>query len=439
MFIVWIVCTLLIFTVVVLAHEWGHFSVARFFWVKVEEFGLWIPPKAKKLFTDKKGTLYSLNWIPLGGFVRLKWEAEAYLKVYSERKKQLSFSEIKKYLRERKDIFDSAGKRLTKSEMLALDDIIAKSEDSDNFHKKAYWKQSLVILAGVIMNFLLAWFLFSLLFLIGIKPVGILSLTEIHSDSLLVPSYEQAIEKWVLLKKSGIFVTPISHSNAEKYGLLAWDLVLWIDGISLSSPEQFKNILLSKKWQKVSLEVSRSWSVSPLDIMINEEGKIGAYIGENIDYNREFQYKMSFSHAFYFWWKEVYEQSSLALQWLRFILSKILFPQKAGERSEAIQSMSWPIGLTEVVTEGLSQWFLYLVTLAALISVNLGIFNLLPIPALDGGRFLFICLHAFFWIFSKDKFISTYFENLIHVFFFMLLIAISIWIAYNDIIKIFHS
>ncbi len=74
MILIWIIVSILIFSIIVLIHELWHFSTARFFKVKVEEFGLGIPPRAKKLWKDKKGTLYSLNWLPLWGFVKLTWE-----------------------------------------------------------------------------------------------------------------------------------------------------------------------------------------------------------------------------------------------------------------------------------------------------------------------------------------------------------------------------
>lgn len=67
-----ILLALLVFFIVVFLHELGHFLVARWSGVKVLEFGIGIPPRLKKLFRDKKGTEWTLNWLPIGGFVRLK-------------------------------------------------------------------------------------------------------------------------------------------------------------------------------------------------------------------------------------------------------------------------------------------------------------------------------------------------------------------------------
>lgn len=64
--------SLLVFSVVVFFHELGHFALAKWFGVRVEEFGIGIPPRAKKVWQDKSGTIYTLNWLPIGGFVKMK-------------------------------------------------------------------------------------------------------------------------------------------------------------------------------------------------------------------------------------------------------------------------------------------------------------------------------------------------------------------------------
>ena len=104
-----IVIALIVFSVIVFFHELGHFIAARRAGVKVEEFGLGIPPRAMKLGTDSKGTLYTLNWLPIGGFVKLKGE-----------------------------------------------DII-HATDPTSFASKGYWARTMILLGGVTMNFLLAW------------------------------------------------------------------------------------------------------------------------------------------------------------------------------------------------------------------------------------------------------------------------------------------
>lgn len=105
-----ILLALFVFFIVVFLHEMGHFMVARWSGVKVLEFGIGIPPRLKKLFRDKKGTEWTLNWLPIGGFVRLKGE----------------------------------------------DSTSLESKAKDALPMAKWWKQVLILLAGVTMNFLLS-------------------------------------------------------------------------------------------------------------------------------------------------------------------------------------------------------------------------------------------------------------------------------------------
>lgn len=114
MTILWIITAIIIFWIIVLIHEWWHFASARFFWVKVEEFWLWIPPRAKKLFTDKKWTLYSLNWLPIWGFVRLAWENPVVFEIYNSEKKLLNNFEIEKNILEKKIFLQNLEKKFLK-------------------------------------------------------------------------------------------------------------------------------------------------------------------------------------------------------------------------------------------------------------------------------------------------------------------------------------
>ena len=87
MIIIWIIVSLILFSIIIIIHELWHFCSARKFWVRVEEFWLWIPPRAKKLFKDKKWTIFSLNWLPIWWFVKLTWEMPNTFLVFDENKK----------------------------------------------------------------------------------------------------------------------------------------------------------------------------------------------------------------------------------------------------------------------------------------------------------------------------------------------------------------
>lgn len=133
-----ILLALFVFFVVVFIHEMGHFLVARWSGVKVHEFGIGIPPRFKKIFRDKQGTEWTLNWIPLGGFVRLKGEN-----------------------------YDNP-----------------ESRQKDALPRAPWWKQVAILLAGVTMNFLLAGFLFGILFYQGTEPLTV-HIRELTPHSLL--------------------------------------------------------------------------------------------------------------------------------------------------------------------------------------------------------------------------------------------------------------
>ncbi|MCK5472241.1 site-2 protease family protein, partial [Candidatus Gracilibacteria bacterium] len=117
-----IVAFLVIFSLLILVHEWGHFISARIFGVKVDEFGLGLPPKAKRLFRDRKKTEYTLNWLPLGGFVRMKGE-------------------------------DAHSPKLLK--------------EKDSFAAQKVWKRIVIVCAGVVMNLITGFLLLSIVFSIG--------------------------------------------------------------------------------------------------------------------------------------------------------------------------------------------------------------------------------------------------------------------------------
>lgn len=117
-----IILFLIILSVLVVAHELGHFLAARYFKMRVDEFGLGFPPRAKKLFS-RNGTDFTLNWLPFGGFVRIHGE----------------------------------------------DPNSEEAKDSDSFNAKSFWSQIVVLFAGVIFNFLFAWLVFSIMLMLGIE------------------------------------------------------------------------------------------------------------------------------------------------------------------------------------------------------------------------------------------------------------------------------
>ena len=178
-----------------------------------------------------------------------------------------------------------------------------------------------------------------------------------------------------------------------------------------------------------------SWERT-LTIIPNEEGKIWSYLSENLSVNEDFEFKYWLFESIKYGFAETYSQSVLTLQGLGMLLKNIFAPETPEDREQALEQVAGPIWIVWVITQSLAGGIVLILILWALISVNLWIFNLLPIPALDGGRILLLWIRS--WVdtvFGKNA-TSWKIENFIHVFFFMTLIALSILIAYNDIIKL---
>lgn len=448
MIIIWIIVSIILFSIIVLVHEWWHFSTARLFWVRVEEFWLWIPPRAKKIFTDKKWTLYSLNWLPIWWFVKLTWEMPNTFIVYNEKKELYNNEDLEIDIEEGKKIFDSKNNIVSEEDKKIILFKLKENKASYNLMNKPAWQQAIIILAWVFMNFLLASLIFSVLFFIWIKPIWINTKIETELDLKLIPTYEHAIESGLLIKNEWLILSPVKWSVAEKAWIIDWDIVKWIlesDWWILKINET--NVLIEIIWKswnkKLNLIIDRNWTEKNIEIIPilweNEtwnKWKIWAYIWDNIILNTNFEYKYWIIDSIKSWVYETYNQSLLTFKWLWILIKKIFNPETPKEREEALSEVSGPIWIVDFVSNSLSAWITFLFILWAIISINLWVFNLLPIPALDWWRFLFITINGLIKRIFWKKAISDKTEWIIHVWFFMLLIALSIIIAYNDINKI---
>lgn len=451
MIIVWIITSIIVFSIIILIHEYGHFKAARIFGVKVEEFWLGIPPKAKKLWTDKHGTEYTLNWLPLWWFVRLKWESVNTFQVYNEKKKLHNNESLEKALKNNEDIFNKDGEKVS---IIIKEEIWKKLQEnwaSDSLQSKPAWQQAIVMLAWVFMNFLLAIILFSILFFIWVGPVGINDKIETSSDLKLIPTLEKAKEIGLIVEKPWVYLYPIEDSIAEKAGIQNYDLVLYVNDTEIHSQEVLRNIIWENAGNQIIFTIQRAtdgcdisknqecnFKELTLAITPNNEWKIGSYLIPNSQINKDFKYNFSLWESIQYGFSETYGQIILTFKWVWMIAQKIFAPQTPTERQEAIDQVSGPIGMVDFMTKSITNGIIFIVVIWAIISINLWVFNLLPIPALDGGRFLLITINSIIKKIFGKKAISDNLESLLHVWFFIFLIALSIIIAYNDINKIIN-
>lgn len=465
MLILWIITAIIIFSIVVLVHEWWHFAAARKFGVRVEEFWLWIPPRARKLFTDKKWTLFSLNWLPLGWFVKLTWETPHTFLVFDENKKLYNNLDLEKALKEKKDIFYKSGEKIWTQEKQEINRLLNENNASYNLANKSSIQQAIIILAWIFMNFVLAFFIFFILFLIWIKPIWINTKIETNLELKTIPTLEQAINSGLIIKNPWIILSPVVWSIAEKSWIKDWDILYEIATCNskmldfvfcewkeeavyhnIKSNDDIIKIISENAWKDLAFYVN-AWFIenewikwyswwSFIKVSVPSEWKIWVYLWENLEINEEYIIKYNLIGSLKYAFLETKNHILLTFKWIWILVKKIFNPETPIERQEAIESLSWPIWIVDFINKSLSAWLIFLIVIWAIISINLWVFNLLPIPALDWWRFIFITIN---WLLKKlfgKKIISGKTEAVIHFSFFVLLIILSIIIAYNDINKI---
>jgi len=388
-----IILVLVVFTLIVFFHELGHFLAAKLFWVKVEEFWIWIPPKVLNIFEDRSWTVYSINLLPIWWFVSLKWEKMDDLEYY----------------------------------------------EKDSLMAKSIIKQIIIVLAWVVMNFLLAISIFSYLFYYWVQPLAINTKFETDIKTKLIPTLEESIKIW-LLKTEWIIIEPIKNSIAEKSWLKNKDIVLSINDIAIKKPEEMVNMIKYIS-TPLNIKILRDKKEQTI-IVIPKDGKIWSYIGYNItEKNKSFVYKYPLKQAIKEWLNESINQTKMILELLVNTFKKLLFPKTSYERIEATESIWWPISVWSLFIDLVNQkaWIIIFAVVGALLSLNLWVFNLLPLPALDWWRFFILVINWIVSLFLGKKAINEKIEKRIHIIWFTLLIWLSILVAYLDIFKIFHK
>lgn len=194
---------------------------------------------------------------------------------------------------------------------------------------------------------------------------------------------------------------------------------------------------IKKSPTMLDLTIERAGTKSTLKI-VPENSKIGVSVYADASFQKDFKYSYSFAVAAKVAATEVYSQSRLTLELLGDLIRKIIRPATPTERGEATKSLTGPIGIGNLfvsmveIKVPISVIFL----IAAVISINLGVFNLLPFPALDGGRFAFLTIHTIVSRLSRGKLGTSKIEARANMIGFALLMLMSIFVAYQDIVRI---
>jgi regulator of sigma E protease len=362
-----IIAFILILAVLVLVHEFGHFIVAKKSGIRVDEFGFGFPPRAKKLF-EKNGTVFTLNWIPFGGFVK---------------------------------IFGENGEE--------------GQHQKDSFASKPKLIQAAVLVAGPLFNFLFAWLILAIMFMVG-------------SPTLYDESYADNMKN-----VSVAVVEVMENSPADQAEIFVGDKIISVtyeNGtvLPVNTPEDLISVFNGKGIQEVVLEVERKKD----SLMIPVSPAYGLYQGQEnpalgIALDEVGTLRLPPHQAI---WKGLEKTWNLTVSTGDFLVNLIkgLF---TGDLSQA-GSVTGPIGIIPVVGNAIEIGFSFLVVITALISINLAIINLLPFPALDGGRLLFILIETI-----KGSPINLKTSSWLNGAGFLILIGLMILVTIRDIIKLF--
>lgn len=376
--------TILIFLIVlsllVFVHELGHFWVAKKCGLKPEEFGFGFPPRAIGFYKDTAGkwkkvhggekpadaadTIYSLNWFPLGGFVKLGEDEDP------------------------------------------------EDKNANHFNNKPIWQRALILVAGVTMNFLLAVILFSGGFMFGL-PMAV----ENAGGSADISDRKLQITQ----------VLP--GTPAEKAELEAGDLIVGLKGENLemkefSSIESFQELTNKNEGKELNYQISRGGEILEKKITPQRlEGLEKAGIGIGISEIGIVKYPPHIAI-----WQGFKITSALTISmFVAFfdLLRGIFVGDGVGD------NVGGPVRIAEITGQAARMGFVYLVNLTALLSVNLAIINILPFPALDGGRLLFLIMEKI-----KGRPVRKELEGVIHYIGFTLLMLLIIVVTYKDIARV---
>jgi regulator of sigma E protease len=382
---------LLILSALVLIHEAGHFFAARKFNIKVEEFGFGIPPRA---WGKKIGeTIYSINWLPIGGFVKLFGEDEA-----------------------------GAGRVTTKNK-----DQRSKIKDTQRaFYARSVWQRGIVVVAGVFMNVILAFAIF----------YGFLGLSNFKTElPLLFDDYNFIGVNQTT--KEEIYINDVAkNSPAEKAGIEPYDKVVSINGEEITEVETFTEEIRENRGKEVALvwedpETGEKSSGTIVPRLNPPKGQGALGISFAPVKTAILHYETAVQKLF----SGISHTINTTLYSLD-ILGKLI-AQSFSQRSAAPigGAVAGPVGVFKVVEicgESLDtrQQAMCYLNIAGLLSASLALFNILPIPALDGGRLFFILIEGI----TKRK-VNPKYEAIAHTIGMAVLITLIILITFKDIFQ----
>ncbi|MCA9991506.1 MAG: site-2 protease family protein [Anaerolineales bacterium] len=339
----------LVLTPIIFIHELGHFVVARLFKIRVEEFGIGFPPRAVKLF-ERGGTIYSLNWIPIGGFVRPAGEDDP-----------------------------------------SIPDGLAASSKKARFF---------TLSAGALFNFLFAIAVFWLAYMIG---------------------------------PSAIAVGTVSPGTpADVAGLLPGDVLVAVNGATIGEDSGvLVDQVSANGGQPVTLLVERDGEPLTLTVVPRRDGEydpaVEGPIGISLTFAETARLAQGPLEALQTSVRSVWDVIYLTVRVPLMIFQGEISASDA--RPVGVVGISQIAGQAAQYTASTGDWF-QLLRITAFISVALGFTNLLPIPALDGGRLLFVLVEA-----VRGRRIEPEREGMVHLVGMIFLLGLMLLLIVQDIVN----
>jgi regulator of sigma E protease len=360
---------ILVLSVLIFVHELGHFIFAKKTGMLVEEFAIGFPPR---IFSFRKGeTKYSIGLIPIGGFVKILGEE------YDE------------------------------------GDCDEKPKNYERrFSSRPKWAQALVLVAGVSFNFLLAWILISFGFMSGL-PVAV---DQFENETVSNPELT--------------LLNVLPDSPAEEAGLRAGDVLLYLE-TSFDSVQDIKGLdrvesfIASHNGQEIDVLYKRG-NENVLTQFTPKEGIIEGKPAVGVSFGMIGTVKFGVIRAF---WEGAKTTFSLTID---TTIGLFLFFKGLITGSTDLSQVSGPVGIVSMVGEAFNFGIIYLLSFVSIISINLAVINLIPVPALDGGRLLFVLIEAI-----KGSPIKAKVANLLNLIGFGLLILLMLAVTFSDISKFF--
>ncbi|ANU27979.1 RIP metalloprotease RseP [Planococcus versutus] len=415
-----VISFIIIFGALVFFHEFGHFLFAKRAGILVREFAIGMGPKI--LGITKGETLYTVRLLPIGGYVRMAGEDMDTIQLQAGHRIGILLNkkgQATKIIMNQKNVYpeilflevEEADlekelwiKGYDEDEQLVRIEVVRDAVVEENgretilapydrqFDSKSVGKRFMTIFAGPLFNFILAFFIFT--------AIGMMQ---------GVPTFEPVITE----------VT--EESPAAEAGMENGDLVTEIDGTSISTWDELVESVQDNAGNPLAFEVERNGK--PLDFTITPEvsdqsaeqvGVIGVRYQSPVekDFLGSFVYG---AEQTVFWFKEIFR-----------LLGMLVTGQFT------IDALSGPVGIYKTTEEVAKYGFFTLMSWAGMLSINLGIMNLLPLPALDGGRLMFFILEA-----VRGKPVDRQKEGMVHFVGIMLLMLLMLVVTWNDIQKYF--